>query len=144
MSVAELWLSPPPLSNLRYSLLRGQRGSANHALARFANVPKLGRKKLLPIAPLARYQSKKLNRSVELGPRNTRRVDTFGKITKRSCQRVTLKQEGFCKQSAPNYLCFTGSKNADLSLGNHAEGLGKMRLPVFLFTAQRAAGSFCF
>lgn len=44
----------------------------------------------------------------------------------------------------PNCLCFPGLKNADLSLGNHAEGLGEMHLPVFLFTTQRAAGTFCF
>lgn len=54
----------------------------NHTLATFANVSKLGRKVLLPLSRLARYQSEKLeNRRVELGQRNTRRADTFGKIT---------------------------------------------------------------
>lgn len=31
----------------------------NHALAMFANVSKLGRKELLPLSCLARYESKK-------------------------------------------------------------------------------------
>lgn len=63
-------------------LLRGQKGSANHALVMIANIPKLGRKEFLPLSHLARYKSKKLSRSIELGPGNPRDVAIFGKITK--------------------------------------------------------------
>lgn len=83
----------------------------NHALAMFANVSKLGRKVLLPRSCLARYQSKKLeNRSVELGQQNTRRADTFGKITKWSYQQATVKQEGFCNSLRPIAYVFLVQK----------------------------------
>lgn len=57
---------------------------------------------------------------------------------------MTLKQKGFKEQSAPSYLRYPRSENADMSLGNHADGLGKMHLLTFLFTTQKEAGSFCF
>lgn len=87
---------------------------------------------------------KKLNRSVELGQENTKHVDTSGKITKWSCQQVTLEQEGFFLQSTPNYLCFPGSKNASLSLGNHAEGLGKNALSRIPFHSPEGSRKLLF
>lgn len=86
---------------------------------------------------------KKLNRSAELGQRNTKHVDTSGKITKWSCQQA-LKQEGFFYSLHLITYVFLVQKIPVCLWEIMLKALGKMHLHVFLFTTQRAVGSFCF
>lgn len=130
--------------NSSASLLGGQRGNVDHALATFANVSKLGRKEQLPLSCLARYWSAKAGEQGHwTWPTECQACGYLWQNGKIELSASSLKTNKTFTTVCAQWLLFSCFEKC-WSLGNHAKGLKKMFLPVLLLTTERAAESFCF
>lgn len=101
--------------NSSASLLGGQRGNVDHALATFANVSKLGRKELLPLSCLARYWSAKAGEQGHwTWPTECQACGYLWQNGKIELLASSLKTRRHLQLSVSSGFCFPALKNADL------------------------------